>query len=256
MKNLLKLKKFNYKGVLHIMAEKKKVEREFVSASTGEKSSKPAVVSAANKGSATTKRILSVILWVVALATEVGAILILNQTWYFDNEKTRLYWLIGLIVADLILVVVGAQFWKSANRLDPASEKSKVKFFLWNQMGLIAAIICFLPLIILLLTNKNLDGKSKKIVTIVAAIALVIAALLSIDFSPVSAEDLAEAQQNAAAVSDGTAYWTRFGKSYHLNPDCQTLQNSEVVYQGTIEEAFAANRTDPCDFCALTEVEG
>lgn len=239
------------------MAEKKKVEREFVKASSGEKSSTPtAVVSAANKSSATTKRILAVILWVVALAAEAAAILILNKTWYFDNENTRLYFLIGLIVVDLILVVIGAQCWKKANRLDPASEKSKVKFFLWNQMGLVAAIICFLPLIILLLTNKNLDGKSKKIATIIAAIALVIAALLSIDFSPVSAEDLAEAQQNAATVSDGTAYWTRFGKSYHLDPDCQTLRNSEVVYQGTIDEAFAANRTDPCDFCALVGAEG
>ena len=239
------------------MAEKKKVEREFVNASYGEKSKTPtAVVSAANKGSATTKRILAVILWIVALAAEVGAILILNKTWYFQDEKVQLYWLIGLVVVDLILVVVGAQFWKKANRLDPASEKNKVKFFLWNQMGLVAAIVCFLPLIILLLTNKNLDGKSKKIVTVIAAIALVIAALLSIDFSPVSSEDLAEAQQNAAAVSDGTAYWTRFGKSYHLDPNCQTLQNSEVIYQGTVEEAFAANRTDPCDFCALTGVEG
>lgn len=28
---------------------------------------------------------------------------------------------------------------------------------------------------------------------------------------------------------------------------------SSKVYQGTIEEAFEANRTDPCDFCALEQ---
>lgn len=230
------------------MAEKKKVERQFVEASTGKSSSRPAVVSAANKSSATTKRILAAILWVAALGAEICGILILNGTWFFP-EETRLYWLIGAVVLDLILVVIGAQLWKKANRLDPASEANKVKFFFWNQMGLVAAVICFLPLIILLLSNKEMDKKSKRIVTIVAAIALVIAALLSIDFNPVSAEDLAEAQQTAT----GTVYWTRFGKSYHLDPDCHTLLNSSTVYSGTIEEAFEANRTDPCDFCALID---
>ena len=228
------------------MAEKKNVKREFVEASTGKTGSRPAVVTAANKKSATTKRIVAVVLWVLALAAEVGAILILNGIWYIPEEQ-KLYWLIVALAVDLILVIIGSQLWKKSNRLDPASKASKVKFFLWNNMGLIASVICFLPLIILLLANKDLDGKTKKIATVVAVIVLIIASLFSIDFDPVSAEDLAEAQQT---VGIGSVYWTRFGKSYHLDPDCQTLQNSAVVYQGTIEEAFEANRTDPCDFCA------
>lgn len=231
------------------MAEKKNVKREFVEASTGKTGSRPAVVTAANKKSATTKRIVAVVLWVLALAAEVGAILILNGIWYIPEEQ-KLYWLIGALAVDLILVIIGSQLWKKSNRLDPASKASKVKFFLWNNMGLIASVICFLPLIILLLTNKDLDGKTKKIATVVAVIVLIIASLFSIDFDPVSAEDLAEAQQT---VGIGSVYWTRFGKSYHLDPDCQTLQNSAVVYPGTIEEAFEANRTDPCDFCALEQ---
>lgn len=235
------------------MAQKKKVERKIVSANSGETAKRStAVVSAANKSSATTKRILSVILWIAALAAEIGAILILNGTWYLPDDKS-MYFLIGLVVVDLILVVIGALFWKGANRLDPPSKKNKFTFYLWSQMGLIAAIICFLPLIILLLKNKDMDAKTKKVVSIVAAIALVIAALLSIDFSPVSSEDLAAAQELALEVGDGTAYWTQFGKSYHLNPDCSTLLNSSTIYEGTVEEAFAANREDPCDFCALTE---
>ena len=144
-------------------------------------------------------------------------------------------------------MIIGSQLWKKSNRLDPASKASKVKFFLWNNMGLIASVICFLPLIILLLANKDLDGKTKKIATVVAVIALIIASLFSIDFDPVSAEELAEAQQT---VGNGSVYWTQFGKSYHLDPNCHTLMRSSKVYQGTIEEAFEANRTDPCDFCA------
>lgn len=235
------------------MAKKKTVKREFVDASTGAtKKRTTAVVSAANKSSATTKRIFSVILWVVALLAEVGAILLLNGTWYVPEDKQMMF-LIGLVVIDLILVVIGALLWKSANRLDPPSKKKKVSFFLLSQMGLIAAIICFLPLIILLLKNKDMDAKTKKLVSIVAAVALVIAALLSIDFSPTSSEDLAAAQELAMEVGDGTAYWTQFGKSYHLDPNCHTLLNSSTIYEGTVEEAFAANREDPCNFCALTE---
>ncbi len=237
------------------MAEKKKVKREFVDASTGEtKKRTTAVVSAANKSSATTKRIFSVILWIVALVAEIGAILIINGTWYLEGDK-QLYFLIGAVVLDLILVVIGALLWKSANRLDPPSKKNKFTFFLLSQMGLIAAIICFLPLIILLLKNKDMDAKTKKIVSIVAAAALLIAALLSIDFSPTSSEDLAAAQEAAEEIGDGSAYWTQFGKSYHLDPNCSTLLNSSTIYSGTVEEAFAANREDPCDFCALTEAE-
>ena len=205
------------------MAEKKKVEREFVEASTGKTGKRPAVVTAANKKSATGKRVAAVILWVLALAAEVGAILMLNGTWYIPEEQ-KMYWLIGALVIDLILVIIGSQLWKKANRLDPASKQSSVKFFLWNNMGLI--------------------------VTVVAAIALVLASLFSIDFNPVSAEELADAQQ---AVGTGTVYWTRFGKSYHLDPNCHTLMRSSKVYRGTIEEAFEANRTDPCDFCALEQ---
>ena len=232
---------------------KKTVKREFVDASTGTtKKRTTAVVSAANKSSATTKRIFSIILWIVALAAEVGAILMLNGTWYVPADKQMMF-LIGLVVIDLILVVIGALLWKSANRLDPPSKKKKLSFFLLSQMGLIAAIICFLPLIILLLKNKDMDAKTKKLVSIVAAVALVIAALLSIDFSPTSSEDLAAAQELAMEVGDGTAYWTQFGKSYHLDPNCHTLLNSSTIYEGTVEEAFAANREDPCNFCALTE---
>ena len=127
-------------------------------------------------------------------------------------------------------------FWKDV----------RIRFFRKKSAVLGLVII----IVILLLANKDLDGKTKKIVTVVAAIALVLASLFSIDFNPVSAEELAEAQQT---VGNGSVYWTHFGKSYHLDPNCHTLMRSSKVYQGTIEEAFEANRTDPCDFCALEQ---
>lgn len=106
------------------MAEKKKVEREFVEASTGKTGKGPAVVTAANKKSATGKRVAAVILWVLALAAEVGAILMLNGIWYIKEEQ-KMYWLIGALVVDLILVIIGSQLWKKANRLDPASQQAE-----------------------------------------------------------------------------------------------------------------------------------
>lgn len=190
-------------------------------------------------------RIIAVIMWLVAIAFEVLAILLLNGTLYMPGDK--MIWLIVGIVLDLIFVVIGSLLWKKSNRIDPVSEKNKIKFYLWNNMGVIASIIAFLPLVVLLLKNKNLDAKTKKIVTVIAALAMLVAIGFSIDYNPVSQEDLAQAQRS---IGSDTVYWTRWGHSYHLDPNCQTLLNSAVVYQGDIDQSFEANRTDPCDFCA------
>lgn len=220
--------------------EPQKVERKYVSASKGEVTQPP-------KKRATGLRIGAVILWLFAIAFEVLCILYLNGYFYVSPETIQPMTLLLIgIGADLILVIIGSQLWKKANHIAPVSKKNKLKFFLWNQMGLIVAVIAFMPLVIFLLKDKNLDAKTRKIVSVVAAIALLVAGALSIDWSPVSAEELADAK---ATFGDDTVYWTVFGKSYHLDPDCHTLNRSKIVYHGTIEEAFEANRHDPCDFC-------
>ena len=193
---------------------------------------------------ATGKRIAAVVFWLLALACEVAFILTLNKTLYI--EKNMLYWQLGFLIVDAILVIVGAQFWKRANDVDPASEANKLKFFLWNQMGLIAAAVCLAPLVILLITNKDLDKKTKNILLPVAAAALVIAGLFSWYWNPMSEEEMTH---TIAEYSGDTVYYTRFGKSYHLNPDCQALKNSSVIFEGTIQDALDAGRHDPCDFC-------
>lgn len=105
------------------MAEKKKVEREFVEASTGKTGKGPAVVTAANKKSATGKRVAAVILWVLALAAEVCAILMLNGRWYIKEEQ-KMYWLIGALVIDLILVIIGSQLWKRPTGWTPPASRA------------------------------------------------------------------------------------------------------------------------------------
>lgn len=116
------------------MAEKKKVEREFVEASTGKTGKRPAVVTAANKKSATGKRIAAVILWVLALAAEVGAILMLNGTWYIPEEQ-KMYWLIGALVIDLILVIIGSPAVEKGQPAGPRQQAEQREVLPVEQYG-------------------------------------------------------------------------------------------------------------------------
>jgi len=129
---------------------------------------------------AKTNRIISIICWAIAIGIEVKIIFMLYEV------PVNMNWIIGFLVAMLALVVVANIFWKKANRLDPASEKNKTKFFIQNQLGLIISVIAFLPLVVLILTNKNLSGKQKGILGSIAGAALVIAGLTGTEFNPVS----------------------------------------------------------------------
>ena len=243
------------------MAEKK--EHKIVSASDGEarkakpKTAAPAaqeapqqavhtVKPAAEKGNASGLRIGAVILWVFAIVFEVLAVLVLFGK--INMTFMPLMWqLILFIVLDLACVIVGAQLWKKANHIDPASEKNKVKFWLWNNMGVIVCVFAFVPIIILMLTNKDLDKKTKAICVVAAVIALMIGGLTSVDWNPVSEEQLTEAVET---LGDTEVYWAPFGRVYHTHEDCQALNRSETLTMGTVDQAIAANRTKLCAFCA------
>ena len=196
-------------------------------------------------GSATGYRIGAVVLWVVAIVFEILAILVLfgkiNLTFI-----PQLWQLIIFLVLDLVALIIGSQLWKKANHIDPASKKNKVKFWLWNNMGVIVAAFAFIPFIILTLTDKNADKKTKTIATIAAVIALLIGGAASVDYNPVSEEE------KAAAVDeiDGDVYWSPFGHVYHMDEDCSALNRSEQLTYGPVEDAIAANRTRLCSFCA------
>ena len=204
------------------------------------------VKKAAPVGNATGLRIGAVILWVAAIAFEVLAILIFtgNINWTFMPVTGQL---IAALVLDLICVVIGSLLWKKANRIKPASKKNKFKFWLWNNMGVVVCVIAFVPVIILMLANKNLDKKTKAIAVVVAIIALLIGGVASYDFNPVS-EEMQEAA--ITTLGDSDVYWAPFGKVYHTDSECQSLNQSDTLTMGTVEQAIAANRSRLCKFCA------
>lgn len=125
------------------------------------------VVTAEAKGKAKQFRLFAMLAWILAIGGEVYAILKL-----LNNEM--LTWLIVTIVAILALAITGSLLWKKANRMDPASEKDKVRFFIQNQLGAIMAVLAFLPLVILIFTSKDMDKKTKNIAGVVAIVALLI----------------------------------------------------------------------------------
>lgn len=227
------------------MAEPKK--KKIVDADSGKevKAGSRKKKAAAPVGNATGFRVGAIALWVVAFAFEVLAYLVLIGKINL-NFMPSLWQMIAFLVLDLICVIVGSQFWKKANHIKPASEKNKTLFWLWNNMGLIVCAVCFIPFVILALTNKEADKKTKVIATVVAVIALLIGGACSIDYNPVSAE---EQQAAMEAISDDV-YWSPFGKVYHTHDDCSSLNQSDTLTVGSVEQAIAANRTRLCSFCA------
>ena len=199
---------------------------------------------------ATTKRIWAIVCWVIAIAFEAIGILKLTDVinWFSGLELST--FLIICIVLDLIFVIIGSLLWKKANHIDPASEKNKTKFWLWNNLWVILSVIAFLPLIILVFTDKDLDKKSKKLVGGIAIVALVIAGFSSYDYNPVSSEQLERAEKEVLQVSpSGTVYWATYSKKYHVDKDCPAFSNSETVYEGSVRDAYERWLTDPCRRC-------
>ena len=199
---------------------------------------------------ATYKRVWAIICWVIAIAFEVIGILKLTDVinWFSGLDITT--FLIICIVLDLIFVIIGSLLWKKANHIDPASEKNKTKFWLWNNLWTILSVIAFLPIIILIFTDKDLDKKSKWLVWWIAIAALAIAGLASYDWNPVSMEWLERAEKEVLQVSpSGTVYRAEHSKKYHVDQDCPAFSRSETVYEWTVRDAYERGLTDPCRRC-------
>lgn len=192
--------------------------------------------SAEAKGKATQLRLFAFIAWIVAIAGEIFAILKL-----IHNET--LTWLIVAIVVILILAVTGSLLWKKANRLDPASEKEPVKFFIQSQLGAIMSVLAFLPLVIFIFTDKNIDKKTKGIAGVVAIIALLIGGVTGADFNPPSIEKYSKeiaAQDSVLSKinpSNNIVYWTKAGNKYHIYKDCYHIKGKDLT-EGTIKQSF------------------
>ena len=159
-------------------------------------------------------------------------------------------WLVGFIVVDLAAVLVGSAFWRQANHMDPPSEANKAEFFVKSQLGAMLAVLAFLPLLLVVLFSKNSNKQMKTVGTIAAIVALAIGVGGSIDYHPVSSEDLQRMEQDAIELGDGYVYWSQYGSVYHLNKDCSHIVNSANITRGSAKQAYEANRTRPCKDCA------
>ena len=238
-------KKTVKKTITKVDSAKATTPAEKPSTKTAAKAATP--VTAADKSSAKTKRILAVVFWVLAIACEVLAVLVFigKIDLKFISQMAQL---IAFLVIDFILVVVGAQFWKQANHMDPVSEQNKVKFWLWNNMGVIVCCFAFIPfLIYVLFIDKNADPKMKKVAAIVAAVALVLGIGISYDWNPVSEEGIAQAE---STLGDTSVYWTQFGSVYHLDTECQHLNRSSELFEGDVATAIEKGKTRLCKTCA------
>ena len=208
---------------------------------------RPFVPTAESKGKAKSLRLFAIISWIVAIGLEVFAILQLKKL----PINTTL--LIILIVADLIFAVIGSLLWKKSNRLDPASEKEKIKFFIQNQLGALIAVIAFLPLVILIFTNKDLKGKQKGLVGGIAVIALLIAGVTGIDFNPPSQEQYAQQTAQVESLSGANhVFWTKSGTKYHLYSDCYHINTNKTdeIFSGTVAQARELkNISELCNTC-------
>jgi hypothetical protein len=141
-------------------------------------------------------RIFAALSWTVAIGGEVaGVVLLFGHT--FDHGNLPL--LIGILVGIAIFAIAGNLMWKAANKHDPARESDKAKFFFQNQLGAIITLIAFLPLIVLIFMDKDMDPKNKKIAGGVGAVLAVVATLIGVSWNPPSVEQYTKDMNTCAA---------------------------------------------------------
>jgi len=205
------------------------------------------------KGKATQFRLFAGLLWLGAIVAQVFAIRMFLKA-VNSGESPVNTWVIGLMILDLILVFAGSVLWKKSNRLDPPSEQNKFLFYMQNQLGIVMAFVAFLPLILFILTNKKVDGKSKAILGSIAGVALLIGGIGGFESNMASVEQYTEQTAQVESLNGGKneVFWTKSGKSYHLFNECHTINKAATseIFTGTVAQARELkNITDLCDFC-------
>jgi hypothetical protein len=148
------------------------------------------------KSAAERLRIFAAIAWMIAIVAEIAGIALLYRH-TFDHGNLGL--LIGMLVVIAVFAIGGNLMWKSANKHDPARESDRTKFFFQNQLGAIITVIAFLPLLVLIFVDKDMDPKNKKIAGGVGVVVAVIAALIGVSYNPPSVEQYTKDMNNCAA---------------------------------------------------------
>jgi len=148
------------------------------------------------KSAATRLRIFAGIAWVIAIGAEIAGVVMLRQH-KFDHGNLPL--LIGLLVVIAIFAIAGNLMWKAANRHDPARQSDPARFFFQNQLGAIITVIAFLPLIVLIFMDKDMDPKNKKIAGGIGIVLAAVATFIGVDFNPPSVEKYTQDMNKCAA---------------------------------------------------------
>jgi hypothetical protein len=148
------------------------------------------------KSAATRLRIFAAIAWIIAIGGEIAGIVLLRQH-RFDHGNLPL--LIGILVGIAIFAIAGSLMWKAANKHDPARQSDTARFFFQNQLGAIITVIAFLPLIVLIFMDKDMDPKNKKIAGGIGVVLAALATFIGIDFNPPSVEQYTQDMNKCAA---------------------------------------------------------
>jgi hypothetical protein len=181
------------------------------------------------KSKAKRLRIFAIISWVIAIGAEIAGIVMLLRGMFDDGN---LMILIGLLVGIAVFAIAGSLMWKAANKHDPASKEEKFKFFVQNQLGAIITLIAFLPLLALILLDKDMDPKNKKIAGGIGAALAAVAVLFGISYNPPSVEQYTEDMNECAAQIKGGLPTTACSPEVAEQAK-QIAEDSEAVAEAT-----------------------
>lgn len=205
-------------------------------------------------------RIFAWVGWIAAIAVQLFAIF-----WILKQVPVNMVLLIAAIVVTGILSIGGSMLWKQANRLDPASRADGFRFWVQNQLGAIMAIVSFLPLIIMIFLNKDMDSKQKGIAGGIGIVVLLIAAMFGASYESPSQEQYA-AEQSIVLTLTGKdeVFWTKSGTVFHVCdavPDVNKESRDGEIHVGTVEDAHAAGKSrlvsywerEAINYCGYTQ---
>jgi hypothetical protein len=215
------------------------------------------------KGKAGSLRLIAVVLWLLALGGEAAEIF-----WVLKQDPISMVYLIGGIVVIGIFAIIGDVLWKRANRADPAPRSEPARFWIQNQLGAIISILAFLPLILMIFLNKNMDSKQKGTAGTIAIVIALIAAYMGMSFDSPSVENYTAQNLTCAQLPADTpaaevevcntdvarvtqlmgkneVTWTKLGDYYHLckaAKDVGKESEDNQIYYGTVADAIAEGK--------------
>jgi len=206
------------------------------------------VPTAEAKAQAGKLRMNGIILWGLAVVAEIIAMVILFRK---DPEVAlstgSRVMLIVILLIDLVLLVAGSMLWKKSNRFDPASKKDELRFFFQNQMGVVAAVVAFLPVVILAFIKKEY------LVGAIAALFLIGGGAASADYNAPSKEQYSEQTSRIEELTgQNHVFWTKTGTKYHIYDDCPSINTNRTdeIFEGTVAKARELkNITELCKIC-------